>query len=221
MDNCDSAGVFELDFELASFQIGSPVTQGDFDSLSAKFTRLPSGKLWVPSFIRFQYGRLSRDCKPHGSAFAALARHGLDPKTVEQVTSPTEVHEVQGTLEDSLSKGFPKGIQTLEEKDKDKEKEKDKGIGGVEAAEINTLYPRKTGRQDALRAIVKALAQNPAEKLKEATAAYAAAVSLWSVEDSEIHSASGHVVQQGELRRRPRNVGQERQQQQPHREDHR
>lgn len=105
-DVCDSVGVICLDREAANFFIGAPV---NWDSLleatNGNIEVLPNGKWHLIDFVAFQYGKLSRECKPHISYLALLEKHGLGEK-------------------DTLSKGYPKGIHTLEEKEKDKEKEK-------------------------------------------------------------------------------------------------
>lgn len=84
VDNCDQAGVIDIDWELASFQIGAKVSEGDLAAFDRQILRLDSGKLWVSSFVKFQYGKLSVDCKPHNSVFAALNKHGIDPNEVMQ-----------------------------------------------------------------------------------------------------------------------------------------
>jgi hypothetical protein len=50
-------------------------------------------------------------------------------------------------------------------------------------SEIYALYPRKVARAAAEKAISKALATTPAEALREAVSAYAAAVALWPPEE--------------------------------------
>ena len=50
---------------------------------------------------------------------------------------------------------------------------------------IYAIYPRKQGKQEALKSIIKALKQHGMEKIKEATSAYAQATSLWSENDRQ------------------------------------
>lgn len=105
-DSCDGAGVIDLDLDLVSFQIGHQVEKSDMEAFSGRVEWLESGKLWVRKFISFQYGKLSSECKPHAAVLALVKSHGLNQDENERV-----------------SKGYPKGIHTLQEKEKDKDKE--------------------------------------------------------------------------------------------------
>lgn len=103
VDACDCAGVLDPDWELISFQIGEKVTEDDVENFGDRVGRSVSGKLVILSFIQFQYGKLSQDCKAHAPVFKATAAHDLD----------------------RVSKGYPKAIHSLKEKEKDKDTEKD------------------------------------------------------------------------------------------------
>lgn len=74
-DKCDIAGVWEPDFELASMQIGAPVTGDDLRVFGDRLRLLENGKIYLLSFVEFQYGKLSKDCRPHGPVFALLQKH--------------------------------------------------------------------------------------------------------------------------------------------------
>jgi hypothetical protein len=97
LDSCDNAGVIDLDIELASFQIGYSYPIDTLSEFAHRVIKLQCGKFFIPKFIEFQYGNLSRECKAHNPIFSSLEKHGL--------------------------KGYPKGIHTLQEKEKDKETE--------------------------------------------------------------------------------------------------
>jgi len=83
-DKCDAAGVIEPDWDLASFQIGENVDEAMLSDFGTRVVALPSGKFHVVKFVQFQYGKLSRACKPHAPVFAALARHGMTGDEVAQ-----------------------------------------------------------------------------------------------------------------------------------------
>jgi hypothetical protein len=109
-DNCDGAGVINLDRQLAEFQIGAAV---DWDQLIAtsdgRIILLANSKLWVSGFIAFQYPNgLSADCKAHLPILASIEKNGL---------------------KQTVSKDYPNSSRTVQETDKDKEKEKG-GAGG-------------------------------------------------------------------------------------------
>lgn len=99
LDRCDNAGVIDPDIELASFQIGYQYPLDTLSEFGERAIKLPCGKWFIPKFIAFQYGQLSTDCKAHKPVFTSLEKHGL--------------------------KGYPKGINTLQEKEKEKEEEKE------------------------------------------------------------------------------------------------
>lgn len=110
LDNCDAAGVLEVDEELANFQIGIALDWSGFlEASKGRIEDLGTGKVWVRRFIEYQYGELSKECRAHNPAFASLEKHGLKER---------------------VSKGYPKGIQRVQDKDKDKIKDKDKDKEG-------------------------------------------------------------------------------------------
>jgi hypothetical protein len=149
LDNCDAAGVIEIDRELADFQVGSAV---DWDAFAAasdgRLIPLDKGKHWVCGFIKYQYGELSEGCKAHNPAFASLTKHGLNGR---------------------VAKGYSDPIQRVQEKDKDKDKETDKEKeGGCKGeppdltpfANFWSCVPNKIGKaaaSSAYKAAVKAL----------------------------------------------------------------
>lgn len=107
-ENCDCAGVWEFNFRMASFVIGEKITQDDLKNINSRkelFIFFDENKLFVKKFIEFQYGVLSENCKPHKPIIEKLKKLNLFER---------------------VSKGYRKGIDTLEEKEKEKEQEKEK-----------------------------------------------------------------------------------------------
>lgn len=105
---CDNAGVVDFDPELASFQIGEDVSWEDLSYLRDQVDTLGGTKIIILDFIQFQYGTLSEACKPHRPIIDLVKKHKISER---------------------VSKGYRKGIETLEEKDKTiQEKEKEKEI---------------------------------------------------------------------------------------------
>lgn len=77
-DNCDNAGVIDIDLESASFDIGKTVNEEHLTEVESRLHALPNGKAWIPSFIEFQYGvRLSPKCVPHLRVLELLVKHGI------------------------------------------------------------------------------------------------------------------------------------------------
>jgi hypothetical protein len=122
LDSCDNAGVIDADIELASFQIGYPYPIDTLSEFGHRVIELPCGKFFIPKFIDFQYGTLSRDCKAHNPIFLSLEKHGL--------------------------KGYPKGIHTLQEKEKEKEQEKEQ----VKEEEQLSPKPKARGTVEEFKA---------------------------------------------------------------------
>lgn len=100
LDRCDNAGVINPDLDLASFQIGYQYPMDTLSVFGDRVVELESGKFFIPKFIEFQYGKLSKDCKAHKPIFLSLQKHDLI--------------------------GYPKGINTLQEKEKETDQEKEK-----------------------------------------------------------------------------------------------
>jgi len=115
LDRCDVAGFWKKDYEMASFQCGFEVTDEHLNELNNGKERVADHQsyLQVVDFVRFQYGELSPDCKPH--------------------------KPVYGLLEIYKNKGFLKGIYTLEEKEQDKEKDKEQDKEVIGKKSINYL----------------------------------------------------------------------------------
>lgn len=165
LDKCDGAGVWNLDLEAMSFNIGEEVTEFDLYAFAGKYQMLSSDKLFIPSFIEFQYGKLSEDCNPHKPVISRLRKL-------------------------SLWEGYSKGFRSLEDKDKDKDqykdqdKEKEKSeISKTDFAEIYAMYPKKVGRSKG-HAKFKTQIKNlrDLEDLRAAIAAYRSDLKLKGTE---------------------------------------
>lgn len=134
-DNCDLAGIWDEDYDLASFQIGDKITWEEVkQAFGDRVVRIPyADKIFLKGFVEFQYGELSETCKPHVAVIKALRKAGIDPVTLTLSESklslihesPTETGEESKGIE-TLSEGYAKGIHTLKDKDKEKEKDKEK-----------------------------------------------------------------------------------------------
>ena len=97
LDNCDCAGVYEPNYTLLNVYIGEVVTREEILSLNQDkmhIEELENGKFFIPDFVFFQCGELKETCKPHAKVIETLKKHGLFER---------------------VSKGYVKGIDTLEE----------------------------------------------------------------------------------------------------------
>ncbi len=145
VDNCDNAGVWDADMELANFSIGMEIPWEKVrESLGERMEVLKSGKWHLKKFVNFQCGELSEDCKPHAAVIRLLNKHGIQ----------------------RVSKEYPKGIHTLKEKDQDKDKERDEDqegdARGQESADEQARQAREEMEED------KAATRDNAKLLLEA-----------------------------------------------------
>lgn len=83
-DNCDSAGVWESDYQLANFSIKLDLDWDEIlEELGNRVKKLRSGKIWLTRFIEFQCGReLKPDCAPHNQVRKLLEKHGIPLREV-------------------------------------------------------------------------------------------------------------------------------------------
>lgn len=118
--DCDHAGVWHKDFDVAQIRIGKDMQIAEEEALrlfnegEERVRILRGGEKWfVIPFIEFQYGVLNPQNRLHGSVLSVLKRHGIE-NLVKALGSPFQ--------------GASKGA-----KDKDKDKEqvevKDGGVG--------------------------------------------------------------------------------------------
>ena len=104
MDDCNHAGIWEVDIEVASIRVGYELVYDMLpESFLDKIVIFDNGDKWfIPDFIDFQYGELNPNSNVHKSVISLLQRYNLE--------------------------GYVKGLQTLPNtvQDKDKAIVKDK-----------------------------------------------------------------------------------------------
>ena len=122
--NCDHAGMYDVDLELAEFQIGMPVKQKDIDEhLKEHIKVIKDDKWWVKAFPDFQYGELNPNVKAHASVIKILTKYNC------LVTVPNSLHRVQDKDKDKV---------------KDKEKDMNPDILKVSGSHKKTIEYRRT-----------------------------------------------------------------------------
>ena len=115
-DDCDHAGIWQVDIEVAQLRIGEKVTaEKAAQNFGEKIIFLDGGSKWfIPSFIDFQYpSGLNPDNKAHGGIIKILSKYDLLDNDFKVLTSP-----LQGAKEMDMVKDM------VMEKVKDKEKPK-------------------------------------------------------------------------------------------------
>jgi hypothetical protein len=125
---CDVAGVWQPNWTLASLYVGEKVDNKDLKVISNHVDTLPDGKIFIIDFINFQYGELTETCPPHRKVISLLKNYGI----YERVT-----------------KGYSKGIDTLQDKEEDKEEDKDKEIEEEKLKKQNKEKEKKYGLKNS------------------------------------------------------------------------
>lgn len=102
LDQCDHAGIWDIDFDLMGFYLGDEITEDDLILwFKDKIFFLKDEKLFIPGFIEFQYGELNPDNRVHNSVILRLKKVGA-------------------------YKVLKRPLQGCKDKDKEKDKDKDK-----------------------------------------------------------------------------------------------
>lgn len=154
LDNCNHAGIWDVDLDAASFYIGSKVDisiiQG---SLMGHISPLKDNadKWYILDFVAFQYPSLDKPNRVHTSVINLLKKYNLDDP----------------------SKGLASPMQGRKDmvKDKDKVKEKDKEY----TEEFNLFwdsYPKRQGKLKAFQVWNHAVRLVDASVIIEAAKAY-------------------------------------------------
>jgi hypothetical protein len=120
--DCDHAGIWIVDFEIAQSYVGKdmPIHRSRalelFNRDEVRVVELEKGNKWfIPGFIEFQYGKLKAANRAHAAVIDILNRYGLidndfKVKANKPLTSPLQV-----------------AMDMEKDKELDKEKDKDKG----------------------------------------------------------------------------------------------
>ena len=117
VSRCDMAGVIDMDWGLASFAIGQPVTVADMQAMNGNAVAIVGSKILIPGFIPFQYGELNDRSPVHKGVLKALESHGIE--------YPFELDKLN-----RVSKGLSNPMDTTKDKDKDKDTATDKATEG-------------------------------------------------------------------------------------------
>lgn len=92
-DECDNAGVWDVEIDVASLKIGEKLNEKKaIELFFDKVIVFDSGSKWfIPAFIDFQYGVLNPENRAHKSAIQILSKYNLidnDYKILSPLRSP-------------------------------------------------------------------------------------------------------------------------------------
>lgn len=108
LDDCDHAGIWQVDFEVAQIRIGHEVNERTaISNFGDRIQIINNGSKWfLRDFIDFQYGQLNPSNRMHSSVINILKKNNISP-----YGSPLE---------------GAKDIDKVQVMDKDKDKDKDR-----------------------------------------------------------------------------------------------
>jgi hypothetical protein len=160
LDNCDHRGVWNKNYSLMSFQVGFKVTNDDIKNwFEGKAFELENDKIFVPSFIDFQYPELNPNNNAHKSIIKLLEKLG----PIEDLKWSTSGPQVKVTVKDKVK--VNKG--GLGEKFK---------VSDFDLESIYQTFPRKEGKSKGLKFLTTDLKNDiEVEQCKQASQNYAKA----------------------------------------------
>lgn len=143
--DCNHAGIWECDFEVAALRIGETIDRAEAEQLFAgKFIALDENSKWfLPSFIEFQYGELRQNNRAHTAVISALSKYGLiDENNNLLKNQQAPCKPLTSPLQGAKDKEQEKEKEKDKEKDKDKEQEtREQKLKKRETDFIETLKP--------------------------------------------------------------------------------
>lgn len=123
-DNCNFAGILEMDCEVISLYLGFEVTPAKIkEVLRGKFLPISEETVFLPAFVLFQYGELSETSKPHKAVVKKLKAEGVWEEYVKRYLTLSDISDTVNEGLDNSSEKDPKGYLTLKDKDQDQEKD--------------------------------------------------------------------------------------------------
>ena len=130
LTQCDHAGMYDVDLELAEFQIGMPVKQSDVDKyLKNHIEIIKEDKWFLRKFVDFQYGQLRDTNNAHISVIKILNKYGINLAANEELTSSCSADQDKEQEQNMV---------------KEKEKEMDTSILEVSKEHKKTIGYRRT-----------------------------------------------------------------------------
>ena len=141
LDNCDSAGVWEIFERKFQFETGIAISVDALIEDLGSRVQVIGEKLLIPKFVKYQYGKeLSESSNYHKGIIKRLDHHGFSVDAEGLVKGTPRVGQ-------GLVKGMPRVSQPysnptcrVQDKDKDKDKVKDKDKGDARGKKIDIPF---------------------------------------------------------------------------------
>lgn len=157
IDECDHAGIWKVNMELARYHIGKPFVADEvLKAFEHRVQPFDDGAYWlVVKFVEFQYGRLKPASPMHQSIVRRLAAFGLD-QDYPASAGWNHTHPAP-----TLPLPCPQGGGRVKEKEKEEDKEKEKE---KEKVNTNTFTPPTIEEIKAYGATLPHLSERECEK---------------------------------------------------------
>lgn len=148
LDKCDHAGVYDVDIELAEFQLNVELDESMvLECFKEQVVVFKKDKWFIPKFIDFQYGELKDTNKAHISVLKILTKYNLLEYLNQGATKPLIGTATQADKDKDMDKDM----------DKKKEKKKTRFEYPQQFEEFWSMYPRDKGKKPAYPKWQKAL----------------------------------------------------------------
>lgn len=91
IDDCNHAGIWDVDLDVAALRIGLPLDKAKaLAQLGKHVVTIDGGEKWyIPAFVEFQYGELNPQNRAHQSVIQLLRKHKMEAPC-KPLTTPSE-----------------------------------------------------------------------------------------------------------------------------------
>jgi hypothetical protein len=143
LDDCDIAGVWQVDFEVASIKIGEEIDEKEaLELFDGRVRSFDHGKKWfIMDYILFQYSELSTKNKMHQAVIKILKANNID-FPLESESGKTEEGPLSGASKgltgpqiQGQGKGYGQGKEQVYGQGKERPKEKNEIPAETDLAE--------------------------------------------------------------------------------------
>lgn len=152
--NCDYCGIWDIDFEMASFAIGQKYLEEDvMIAFEGKLQQIDEDKLFITSFIHFQYGPKPGVSKQHQSVNRRLEQYGINWEGLGGVG------RIEPTIPRKVGESKPEASTKAQELLQKAKEVKD------QINKVRAVYPLNNGGEPANKAISKAIKDDGFDKV--------------------------------------------------------
>ena len=114
LDNCDHAGIWEVDIELAAFQIGIELDESIIlNTFNRKIVTFKPGKWFIPKFIDYQYGELNETNRAHNSVIKILTKYKLFKGLTRGLQGPMDMDMDMDMVKVKDKEGKKEQLETI------------------------------------------------------------------------------------------------------------